>query len=590
MKQIKYMRLILLIIITVFFASSSIAQTKWKLVWSDEFNYTADKPDTTKWTEDYGNGKEQGNPGWGNGEWQNYNGNNVWVDGSKLVLKGEYKPGAGDCGGWGGFKSCDWQSGKVHTAGKYAKDYGLFEAKIKIPKGEGTWPAFWTLGDNAKRVTNWGNTIVKDGVTWPRCGEIDIMEVAALKADTVFGTCHWMVYRGETTPGWWGISNNGYSSAGPAQGRGARCDGPADCGDDYHLFQLEKTKDKLIWYVDWRKYAEFTIADAEDAAKAFNQGQFLILNLALGGTFAGTGQPQVSDFTASGGKFMYVDYVRVYEPTTGTDEYITSDTTIVTPPIIPPVADQLPFPNALIPNAIPGVIESGNYDQVTGKLGQGISYNDTSEPRQGTYRLAEGVDAFDNGIEGKTIGYITSGEWVEYTVDLATAGEYKLDLRYTKGWSDARGKYAIKCDGQQVGVIENVPNTNNGGAEHSGWDNWTTFSVTGLNLPKGTHILRLDFITEGLNMGKMTFSLVKATNTLTRIVVSPLSPVIKHNTTQQFNAIGYDQDNKVISITPKWEISGGTISNTGLFKATEIFNIKVKDGSVEDNATITVTE
>jgi beta-glucanase (GH16 family) len=135
------------------------AQT-WTLVWSDEFNGAAGSPvDGANWVFDIGGG------GWGNNELEYYTNStrNASMDGSgNLVISAikEILPRKNRC--WYG--QCQYSSARIKTVGKFEQAYGRFEARSKIPYGQGLWPAFWTLGNNIKQVS------------WPNCGEIDIME------------------------------------------------------------------------------------------------------------------------------------------------------------------------------------------------------------------------------------------------------------------------------------------------------------------------------------------------------------------------------------------------------------------------------
>lgn len=162
------------------------------------------------------------------------------------------------------------------------------------------------------------------------------------------------------------------------------------------------------------------------------------------------------------------------------------------------VGEQVPYLGS--PAAIPGVIEPGNYDKYEGGLGQGVSYVDVDANNQGNYREDEGVDSELITAEGATIGWVASGEWVEYTVDIADPGLYDLSFRYASANQNGGGPFMIELDDEVVSDEISVAAT-------SGWDKWQTATVTGLPLAGGEHILRLVFLNGEFNLGKMTFEL-----------------------------------------------------------------------------------
>jgi beta-glucanase (GH16 family) len=144
--------------------SSTLTFDGLSLVWSDEFNGASDAPDSAKWTYDLGGG------GWGNNEVQTYTDTrtNSYVSNGTLKIKA-LKSGS------------TWTSAQLKTQGKYSWKQGYIEARIKLPAGNGVWPAFWMLGNNIGTVG------------WPKCGEIDVMEYSpgTSGVNKVFGTVHY---------------------------------------------------------------------------------------------------------------------------------------------------------------------------------------------------------------------------------------------------------------------------------------------------------------------------------------------------------------------------------------------------------------
>ncbi|CAM1369260.1 glycosyl hydrolase [Tenacibaculum xiamenense] len=180
-------------------------------------------------------------------------------------------------------------------------------------------------------------------------------------------------------------------------------------------------------------------------------------------------------------------YAKVY---VGDDAVVTNIITVT-------VGDQLPYLGAA--SQIPGVIEVGNYDYFEGGNGQNIAYFDSSLDNQGDFRPNEYVDALVVAAEGKTVGWISSGEWLEYTVNVETTGCYDLDIRYASGNNNGGGPIYFEIDGEKVSQDISFPSTGT-------WENWNTKSTSNVNLTQGEHVLRL-VATEGeINLGKLSFS------------------------------------------------------------------------------------
>jgi beta-glucanase (GH16 family) len=245
----------------------------WKLVWNDEFNAAnGSAPDPSKWTYDIG-GK-----GWGNNELETYTNRpeNVSIENGMLVIRALKENYTGPDG-----IAREYTSARLLTKKLFSHTYGRFEARIKIPSGQGLWPAFWMLG----------NDIDKPG-GWPGCGEIDIMENIGREPGIVHGTVHGPQYYGAK-----GISAQ-YSL--PAGRRFA---------DDFHIFALEWEPNQLRFYVDGNLYHTVTPANLPAGAKwVYDHPFFIILNVAVGG-----GWPGNPDATTTFPQTMQVDYVRVYQ-------------------------------------------------------------------------------------------------------------------------------------------------------------------------------------------------------------------------------------------------------------------------------------
>jgi beta-glucanase (GH16 family) len=245
------------------------------LVWSDEFNGAdGTSPDPSKWNYNTGIG---GN-GWGNNELETYTNRikNVQIQGGNLVITAVKETYADPSDG----VTRNYTSARVKTEGLFNQAYGRFEARIKIPKGQGMWPAFWMLGNNISSVS------------WPKCGEIDIMENIGREPGTVHGSLH------------------GPSTSGPTSDASAPFSLPAgqSFADDFHLYAVEWEPGAVRFFVDSNLYATFTQSQwPAGGTWAFDHPFFIILNVAVGGDW-----PGFPDNTTVFPQQMLVDYVRVY--------------------------------------------------------------------------------------------------------------------------------------------------------------------------------------------------------------------------------------------------------------------------------------
>ena len=255
----------------LFSFQANIFSQNWQLVWSDEFDSTS--LDLTSWT------RETGGNGWGNNELEYYTDReeNSYLEDGNLIIKAIQES----------YGDRSYTSARLKTQGKRLWQYGKIEARMKLPYGQGIWPAFWTLGEN---ITSVG---------WPRCGEIDIMEMIGGQGreNTVHGTAHW--------------DNNGQH----AQYGGSKTLSSGTYADDFHVFTIEWNENTIKWYVDNVLYT--TIDITPSGLSEFHQEFFIVLNLAVGGNWPGN-----PDQTTTFPQYLTVDYVRVYQdiPTGVKDE------------------------------------------------------------------------------------------------------------------------------------------------------------------------------------------------------------------------------------------------------------------------------
>ena len=244
---------------TVFAFSNTVkAADNYELVWSDEFN--GNSLDTNTWNYEIGTGSW----GWGNNEQQYYTDRNIKVSNGTMKITAKRED-------YGGMK---YTSSRITTKNKKNFKYGKIEARIKMPKFKGVWPAFWMLGAN------------QDSVGWPKCGEIDIVE-AINDENLVYGTLHWF-----HDPG----NNNADSGSSVAV---------AD-RTEYHVYGVEWTADKLRWYVDGKVYRTMDVSN--DSFSEVRKEYFVIFNMAIGGQWPGYDIDETA-FPAT----MEVDWVRAYK-------------------------------------------------------------------------------------------------------------------------------------------------------------------------------------------------------------------------------------------------------------------------------------
>ena len=180
-------------------------------------------------------------------------------------------------------------------------------------------------------------------------------------------------------------------------------------------------------------------------------------------------------------------YAKVY---TGTSYIVTNAVTIS-------IGNQLPYTG--VPHSIPGIVQAGHFDIFEAGNGQNIAYFDSSFDNQGGYRPDEYVDAASDVQEGQIVGWITSGEWLEYTVDIETTGCYDLDIRYASGNNNGGGPIHFEIDGNPVS--QTILFSSSGD-----WNNWNTKSINNIELSAGVHVLRVVIDNGEINLGRMTFS------------------------------------------------------------------------------------
>lgn len=354
----------------------------YELKWSDEFDGTDLNRDD--WN------VELHDPGWVNAELQAYvdSPDNIFIQDGKLVLRPiQTKNEDG---------TYSYTSGRVNTQNKHDYTYGLFVAKAKVPTGRGYLPAFWMMPQDENLYGQ-----------WPRCGEMDIMEVHGSDTSTTYGTIHY---------------GNPHDQK---QGTYTISDG-ADFGEDFHEFALEWMPGQLIWYVDgvefYRTNDWYSTTEGQGTLTypaPFDQPFHVILNLAVGGSWVG--YPDDETFESSD---YEIDYVKIYQKTEGYD-----DSNVKAPEKEPvfdgEIEDQNYIANgdfSLIKPAEPAVAEKSF--KINGKentLSVKVSYSVPDTEDWEFLTALEGEATAEAG--NKEINIITTNEGtVDYSVQLVQAG------------------------------------------------------------------------------------------------------------------------------------------------------------------------
>jgi beta-glucanase (GH16 family) len=566
------------------------AQACYELVWSEEFNYTG-FPDSTKWTYEVGAIGQEHN------QLQYYTQKrleNARVEDGHLILEARKED----------YLGADYTSARLITYHNgHSFRYGKIEASIKLPYGQGIWPAFWMLGDK-----------IYDGIPWPASGEIDIMEMVGGgegKDDVVQGTIHWTYPNGEPE----------------FLGGHVRLE-EGIFADTFHVFSIEWNAYSIKWFLDGNQYHEVLIFPG--LMSEFQEDFFLLLNIAVGGNWPGP-----PDSSTVFPQRMYVDYIRVYQldapPEIFGDTLVTAgekgvryttvesekftyewsvpaDAEIVggqgtntihvdwgcdtgsvfcdlnavcgqnrltreikldplkitgkdrvefdhpglnySVPLTRDAAHQWSMPEGTIlnsqndtntinidwsdadgklfvqltnycgvdsasklvtavrqapypvpeqPHQIPGTIESVHYD--TG--GEGIAYHDTEAENLGTgSRQDEGVDTEPND-GGESIGWLESGEWLEYTIDLEATGLYNIEIRVSS--INSFGQFRLFFNGEDRTGAVSVPETGS-------WNSFTTITLKDIQLYETDDRMRIYIVNGLFNIGRFVLKQASTTH------------------------------------------------------------------------------
>lgn len=366
-------------ILVLLVCSVPAARAQSLLLWADEFDGTTVDPNN--WEYMYGDGCSYGVCNWGNNEleWYTARPENIYVSDGMLhiVAREDY---------WSGHQ---YTSARIRTRSLADFLYGRFEARIRLPEGEGLWPAFWMLPTNSP----YGD--------WARSGEVDIMEAVDVPW-AAYGT---LIY-GDNWP------DQVYNGSSYATGD--------NFADGFHVYALEWEADEMRWYVDNNLYHTVTsntwwsAAASSNARAPFDTPFHLLLNVAVGGDWPGS-----PDATTQFPQEMVVDYVRVYD-----------------------LCSDCPFHG--MPIEVPGRLEAEDYDNG----GEGVAYHDSDTTNSGGQYRSDGVDIEACDAGGYDIGWIVAGEWTEYSIQVNAGGHY--DVVASVASNTTGGTFQLWLDGTPV--------------------------------------------------------------------------------------------------------------------------------------------
>jgi beta-glucanase (GH16 family) len=469
MKRITHSILILLLLSII---QSNAFSQNWQLVWADEFD-TGIGPD---WVFETGNDGS----GWGNNELEYYRRENASVVNGELVITAKHES-------FGGF---NYTSVRMKTQGKKSWKYGKIEARIKMPAFQGVWPAFWMLGSNI------------DQVSWPACGEIDIMEHINSENIT-YGTAHWVDNNNQ-------LASYGGQTAAAVTG--------------YHVYGITWDANYIRWYLDGVQFKEIFIGGGINGTSEFQNNFFILLNMAIGGNWPGFNIDN-NAFPAT----MNVDWVRVYQDAggnTGGPVTVYKDCNFTGAAVSLPAGSytlsQLQargianddisslkvqsgykatlywddnFTGSTLTKTAddPCLVDDGWNDKVTSIV---IAQNTGSSTliQAESYSNMQGVqtEATTDAGGGQNVGWIDATDWMAYNnINFPTSGTYQIEYRVASLSGGGRLSLDLNAGSIVLGELA-VPST-------GGWQNWTTISHT-VSVNAGTYNLGIYAAAGGWNL------------------------------------------------------------------------------------------
>jgi beta-glucanase (GH16 family) len=525
MKRITHSILILLLLTII---QTSAFSQNWQLVWQDEFD-TGIGPD---WVFETGNGSG----GWGNNELQYYRRENASVVNGELVITAKRES-------FGGF---NYTSVRMKTQGKKSWKYGKIEARIKMPAFQGVWPAFWMLGDNITQVS------------WPFCGEIDVMEHINTEQRS-YGTMHWQDHNNQ-------YANYGGNTAVNVTG--------------YHVYAVTWDANLIRWFVDGVQFHEASIAGGVNGTQEFHNNFFILLNMAIGGNWPG--------FTVDNNAFpatMHVDYVRVYQDgggNTGGPLTVYKDCNFggaaVSLPAGSYTLSQLQargianddisslkvqsgykatlywddnFTGSTITKTADDacLVDDGWNDKVTSLVvAQNTGSSNLIQAESYSNMLGVQTEATTDAGGGQNVGWIEPGDWMAYnSINFPVSGTYQIEYRVASLSGGGRLSLDLNAGSIVLGALD-VPAT-------GGWQNWTTISHT-VSVNAGTYNMGIYAVAGGWNINWIRITPVGGAATQKAMV----NELIEHSTTSsQAFTIYPSPVQSQLNIVSSEDITGGMI-------------------------------
>lgn len=394
----------------------------WKLTFSDEFD--GKTLDATKWTVGYHFNAVINN------ERQHYVPENVILDGTGILkFKAEKRKVTAAPPNMKFAK--EYASGQIETWGKFTQTYGLFEARIKMPKAKGLWPAFWMMPDRGESVPG-----EKRMSTFEGGMEIDTMEYLTSWGDYTHTGMVWDGY---------GTKSRSHGAGGKGEFRHY----VRGISDSFHTYTAYWEEGRILFFVDG------VLIDGLRSDRIPTVPMHLILNCAIGGRWPES-EGKIHDQELS--DIMEIDWVRVYSGTISKDLRI-------------PDLENTPCTVGGVPHPIPGKIEAEQFNH--GK--RGVAWWDKDDWSQGSIRKRpKGADVVPTHI-----AHGESGEWHKYTVSVPRAGLYTVTVR-AKSPAPATFKICLDDQANEIAKIS-----------HPFGSNWSTASVSSVSLPAGEHQLKV---------------------------------------------------------------------------------------------------
>ena len=487
MKKTLYTLLILTCVSTVVRAQSC-----YKLVQSDEFNYTG-LPDASKWS------AENWNPGAVNNELQSYVGNrleNSRVENGHLIIEAHRD--------W--HNGHEYSSARLHSNYKMTFKYGRIEFRAILPGGKGTWPALWLMPSDiyhyattCSAQTGWINGCD----AWPNSGELDVMEYVGYQPGVIHGSAH-------TKNANFMLGNNFTKQLSVTNET-----------TEFHTYALEWSENKIEWFVDDASLGVLTKTSNNWQDWPFDIEFYPILNIAVGGSWGGAQGVDNSIFPVR----MVVDYVRFYEKETN--------------------GPQTSFNNQT--NSIPGILEMEDYDEGC----NGSAYYDLDGNNQGGDYRTDGVDIAITTSGTTHVGWTEVDEWLEYTLTITQAANYKLAIRSAS--ETAGGEIDIYLDNNLLLGSIQLPVTGS-------WDSWEMTETIPLSLPAGEHVLQVKIKQSGVNLDYIAFKEIvtgvsEVTTNESKVYPNPANTLIQIDAPQ-------NSSYTLLDVTGQQVLSGVTTTNT----------------------------